>query len=206
VVKLKRLNQALEVKVADRTQELAVANRRLQTANAALEKQSKLDQLTQILNRRGFNAVYEKAWDICQRLQQPLSFIIIDVDNFKTVNDKLGHLTGDQFLEEIALLLQNAAGSSDVEVARLGGDEFVCVLQNAAEEEAAEFAETIRAEIGNLTFTNADWQLELSASLGVASLIPNETSSPKELFALADQALYKAKESGRNKMVKASDI
>lgn len=96
-MKLKRLNQALEVKVADRTQELAVANRRLQTANAALEKQSKLDQLTQILNRRGFNAVYEKAWDICQRLQQPLSFIIIDVDNFKTVNDKLGHLTGDQF-------------------------------------------------------------------------------------------------------------
>lgn len=134
-----------------------------------------------------------------------MSFIIIDVDNFKTVNDKLGHLTGDQFLEEIALLLQNAAGSSDVEVARLGGDEFVCVLQNAAEE-AAEFSETIRAEIGNLTFTNADWQLVLSASLGVASLIPNETSSPKELFALADQALYKAKESGRNKMVKASDI
>lgn len=102
-------------------------------------------------------------------------------------------MVGDQYLRELALLLQNVAKSLDIEVARLGGDEFVCILKNTAEDEAAKLAETIRAQIEDLTITSCGAQIELSASFGVASFILNHDRALSELFALADQALYKAK-------------
>ena len=203
VVKLRKLNQALEVKVAERTQELALANRRLQTANGVLKKESMLDQLTQILNRRGFDAIYEEAWASCQRLQQPLALIMLDLDHFKAVNDEFGHLIGDQYLRQFALLLQSQAQSDHVEVARLGGDEFVCVLQNTTEEGAAGFAEAIRAKIDGLALTHGGAEITLSASFGVAALIPKPDLKSNDLIALADQALYQAKGDGKNRVMRA---
>ena len=203
VVKLRKLNQALEVKVAERTQELALANRRLQTANGVLKKESMLDQLTQILNRRGFDAIYEEAWASCQRLQQPLALIMLDLDHFKAVNDEFGHLIGDQYLRQFALLLQSQAQSDHVEVARLGGDEFVCVLQNTTEEGAAGFAEAIRAKIDGLALTHGGAEITLSASVGVAALIPKPDLKSNDLIALADQALYQAKGDGKNRVMRA---
>ncbi|NMB02111.1 MAG: GGDEF domain-containing protein [Firmicutes bacterium] len=206
VVKLRRLNQALEVKVAERTQELAMVNRLLQAANAALKKQSMLDQLTQIPNRRGFDTLYQEAWEICQRAQQSLALIMIDIDRFKTINDVLGHLMGDHYLKELAFLLQNAAKRDDTEVARLGGDEFVCVMLNTTEDGAVQLAEEIQAQVNALTISTGGGQTRFAASFGVAALIPRPDLAATELISLADQALYKAKEGGRNKVVRASEV
>lgn len=162
-----------------------------------------LDQLTQILNRRGFDAIYEEAWASCQRLQQPLALIMLDLDHFKAVNDEFGHLIGDQYLRQFALLLQSQAQSDHVEVARLGGDEFVCVLQNTTEEGAAGFAEAIRAKIDGLALTHGGAEITLSASVGVAALIPKPDLKSNDLIALADQALYQAKGDGKNRVMRA---
>lgn len=205
VVKLKRLNHELEAKVAFRTQELAAANEHLQLANAELERQSTLDQLTQIPNRRGFESLFERAWGLSLRYQQPLSLVIIDVDRFKSVNDQYGHLMGDQYLKELATVLRETVRRPGDAVARLAGDEFVALLLNTTENGAVHVAEAMRSKVEALSTQEAHG-VEFSASFGIATLIPDNDMLPTDLIALADQALYKAKEGGRNKVVAASEI
>ncbi|MCK9526457.1 MAG: diguanylate cyclase [Limnochordia bacterium] len=206
VVKLKRLNQDLEARVLARTQELAMVNECLEIANDELEKQSMLDQLTQIPNRRGFDAFFTRAWGMGRRCQQSLAVIAIDIDRFKSVNDDFGHLMGDQYLQELAHLLRETIRRPGDAVARLGGDEFVCVLLDTTEDGAAWVAEDIRAKIENLTITTEGGETRFSASLGVAALIPDQEQVSTSLLALADQALYKAKAGGRNRVFRASEI
>ena len=198
VVRLKKLNKALEVNVVDRTRELAMVNERLKSANAELKKQSMLDQLTHIPNRRGFDGFLEQAWEDCQRLQQPLALIVIDLDRFKEVNDLHGHLMGDQYLKELAGILQDITNDFVMSVARFGGDEFVAVMSNTTEARAFQVAEVIRERLEELTITSEGNVTGLSASFGVAALTPDQDLSSSELISLADQALYKAKTSGRN--------
>jgi diguanylate cyclase (GGDEF)-like protein len=206
VVKLTKLNQDLEARVADRTQELAMLNERLQSANEKLKKQSMLDQLTQISNRRGFDTLFGRAWAICQRAQRPLALIVLDVDKFKDVNDDHGHLIGDQCLQELAFLLRDAVRRPGDAVARLGGDEFAAILLDTTEDGAAQVAEAMRAKIEELNITNEGLKTSFSVSFGVAGLIPDQNMVSDELVALADQALYKAKKGGRNMVVRASQI
>ena len=151
VVKLKRLNQELEQKVAERTEELLEVNERLQRANEELKRQSLLDQLTQILNRRGFERVFDKAWKVSRRDQLPIALIMIDVDRFKDINDSHGHLAGDQCLRDLALVLKKNVKRPGDAVARLSGDEFACILYNTAEDGAAQVAEAMREQIESLT-------------------------------------------------------
>ncbi|NLL47450.1 MAG: GGDEF domain-containing protein [Firmicutes bacterium] len=206
VIQLKRLNQTLEMKVAERTKKLAQVNERLQQANRELRNLSLTDQLTQIPNRRGFDIVFKQAWGVCQREKQPLSLIVIDVDRFKKVNDSHGHLTGDHYLKTLACLLQNEVKRPGDTVARLAGDEFACVLPNTTEDGAAQVAEAMRAQLEGLSITREGVKLRFSVSLGVACLIPTPSLVPTDLISLADQAMYKAKESGRNLVVRASEM
>ena len=205
IVKLRRLNRVLDARVAQRTKELAMANERLRKANMALEEMPTLDPLTQTLNRRGFDQFLQKAWRVCRRMQLPLALIMIDVDGLKAVNDSHGHLSGDQHLREVGRLLNNATTRSTDAVARIGGDEFACVLFDTAEDGAFAVAEAARRQMAETKIVEGA-NVDFSASFGVASLIPDPDMVSNELIALADRALYKAKASGRNKVVRASEL
>lgn len=206
VVKLRRLNRSLEMRIAARTEELAVANERLRSVNEELEKLSVLDELTQIPNRRGFDSILEKAWGMSIRSKKPLSLIFVDLDRFKEVNDNHGHLTGDEYLKVVASTLQSVAQRSGDTVARLGGDEFACVMYETTEDGAAHVAEAMRERLEKLTISFDGGELKFPVSIGVASLIPEQGLDPAVLIALADTALYKAKETGRNQVVRASEL
>lgn len=205
-VKLKRLNQELEQKVAERTEELLEVNERLQRANEELKRQSLLDQLTQILNRRGFERVFDKAWKVSRRDQLPIALIMIDVDRFKDINDSHGHLAGDQCLRDLALVLKKNVKRPGDAVARLSGDEFACILYNTAEEGAAQVAEAMREQIESLTVPCEGEEHGFSVSLGVAAVVPDRDMDPVDLIALADRALYKAKKIGKNRVARASEV
>lgn len=206
VVNLKRLNQELEAKVTARTQELVEVNERLRRANEELQRQSLVDQLTQILNRRGFEKVFDKVWRISSRDRLPLALIMIDVDRFKDINDSHGHLAGDQCLRDLAMVLHENVRRPGDAVARLSGDEFACILYNTTEEGAVQVAEAMREQIEDLPVPCEGEEQRFSVSLGVAAVIPKEGMVPVDLVAMADRALYKAKGIGKNRVARASEV
>jgi diguanylate cyclase (GGDEF)-like protein len=132
-----------------------------------------------------------------QRYGVSLSILMVDVDRFKTINDTFGHLTGDGVLKQLGELLRREVRTVDV-VARYGGEEFVIVLPETGLDGAMSFAERIRARVARHEFPNADAPLSATVSVGVAAVPPAEIGSPEGLIALADEALYRAKNEGRN--------
>lgn len=200
--KYRKLSQKLERDVAHQTHELLLANVRLQEKNAELKMRATLDGLTEVSNRHGFDAAYAEEWEKSVRNQTSLALIMIDIDHFKCLNDNYGHLVGDEWIKRVAQTIQTFMHKSDHLVARYGGDEIIIVLTDTTEARAAQLAENIRLEVGQL----ADREMKedgpsVTVSLGVAATIPNETLKLKELINRADEALYRAKKSGRNKTV-----
>lgn len=204
VYKLRNLNHELELNVMDRTRELQQANERLRQANEELAKITMIDGLTQVQNRRGFDSLYERAWGMSMREAQPLTVIMMDIDEFKSYNDTYGHLAGDQCVRKVAEVLDALVRRPGDVVARFGGDEFVVVLFNTDENGGVTVADHIRQEIAELKINCGDLGFRISASFGVASVVPDRDLDPAYLIELADQALYRAKEEGRNRVVRAS--
>jgi len=166
--------------------------------NARLEALAHIDPLTQLLNRRALTAKLVTELERVRRYNAPLSILMIDVDHFKLVNDTHGHLAGDQVLEEIALLLQRAARSVDT-VARYGGEEFVIVLPETGEQGAIAFAERLRAKVESNVFPVGKGQeIHLTISTGVSIFAGHNARTAEHLLDSADQALYRAKQDGRN--------
>jgi len=128
-----------------------------------------------------------------------ITLLMIDLDHFKNINDTMGHLVGDDVLREVALLLQESIRSVDV-VARYGGEEFVVVLPETPQIGAVKFAERMRERIEQTAFVAPDSGVRLTASIGVASFPAPDIASVDDLFARADEALYRAKAAGRNKV------
>jgi diguanylate cyclase (GGDEF)-like protein len=134
--------------------------------------------------------------------QQPISIIMLDIDHFKQVNDRLGHAIGDAVLRQMGSFLLEHIRGSDI-ACRYGGDEFILILPNASLETAQKRAENIRTKIKDLIVAPYDKLLgELTLSLGV-SAFPNQGSTSAEIFRAADAALYHAKEAGRNRVAVA---
>jgi two-component system cell cycle response regulator len=131
----------------------------------------------------------------------PLALIMIDIDHFKIFNDTYGHLSGDQALIRIAEEIKGVIKRPGDLAARYGGEEFVVMLMNTTSEGAAIVAEEIRRRIEELGIENEVIQTVITVSLGVSSVIPADTMEPDELIDIADRALYKAKEDGRNKVI-----
>lgn len=204
VVKLSNLNHELELKVMDRTRELQVVNERLRQANAKLAKITMVDDLTQVYNRRGFDSLYKRAWAMCMRENQPLTIIMIDIDDFKSYNDTYGHLVGDQCVQDVAGVIEESLRRPGDVVARYGGDEFVVVLFDTPEDGGVIVADNIRDKISRLKVDCGDLGLGISASFGVASIVPTKEMNPIDLIRLADRALYQAKKNGRNQVGRAS--
>jgi diguanylate cyclase (GGDEF)-like protein len=160
-----------------------------------------VDALTQLANRRTFDEVLAAEWNRAARARLPLSVILLDIDNFKKYNDLYGHQDGDSCLREVAAALaRNIRRSGDL-VARYGGDEFVVVLYQMARNEAAEFAEQMRQSVASLRLPHAhNGAGYVTISLGGATCVPNSRENPLELVRAADDALYAAKDAGRDQV------
>lgn len=190
----KQATEQLEQRVAERTQELEEANQKL-------ELMSITDPLTGIYNRRYFDHALMEEYARAFRQRRPLGVLIVDVDHFKNINDHYGHLIGDEVLKLLASLLKKELRRSTDLVARYGGEEFVVVLPETDQAGAVQVAERIRQDVMTLDLSEHHADLAITVSIGVFSQVPTQDSELYWWVKNADDALYQAKESGRNKVV-----
>ncbi len=203
-LKVRELRLADEVEL--RTRELAEVNDRLQTANRELERLSATDSLTGLANRRRFEESLGDEWRRAARENDALAAIVMDIDVFKAYNDAYGHPAGDECLRRVAAVVARGARRAGEIAARLGGEEFAVLLPGSDEAEALELAERLRTAIAELAIPHlAATDGRVTASFGVAASAPRPDSPPATLMARADRALYRAKQSGRNRVAAASD-
>jgi diguanylate cyclase (GGDEF)-like protein len=167
-----------------------------------LESISLHDDLTGIGNRRKFNEFLDYSWVFAEREKLPISMIMVDIDFFKQYNDHHGHLQGDACLVRIAKALKEVVVRETDVVTRYGGEEFACILPNTGIEGAWILAETIRLKIMALQIPHAYPAVgcNLTISLGVATMTPDRNKACLDLTKAADDALFRSKESGRNKV------
>jgi len=177
---------------------------RLQAGARVLELESRLselarsDPLTGVLNRRTFHQLLEMEWSRSIRYRHPLSYVILDVDFFKKINDSYGHLAGDSVLKSLASLLCELCRQPDY-VCRYGGEEFCILLPETDVDGAHLWAERCRAAVAATEFSFGGHDISVTASYGVAQR-NDDTESAEELLDSADRALFVAKRSGRNRV------
>ena len=190
MLRIKRLQEALE----EREKELLEANERL-------THMSQTDALTGLDNRRHLNERIDEMFSHAKRLTEPFSLVMCDLDKFKSVNDTYGHQAGDEVLKQLAAILKDEAREID-RVGRYGGEEFMLLLPGTVLDAAVTFAERVRKRIEGHTFTFAEGTLTRTSSFGVAGWPHPKIEQSDDLVRTADDALYVAKETGRNKVVR----
>ena len=172
----------------------------LRQAHLHLEILTATDGLTHIANRRSFDNALAQEWSRQMRSELPLSLLMVDVDHFKSYNDRLGHPMGDECLRRIAEQLAAYAQRPGDLAARYGGEEFALILPGTAPEAALQIGEKLRLSIQNLAIAHPD-QAYVSVSIGVATMIPLPGITAEQLVLRADEALYQAKSQGRDRVV-----
>ncbi|MFT5483279.1 MAG: diguanylate cyclase (GGDEF)-like protein [Halieaceae bacterium] len=192
---LEKYAATLEKKVEQRTSELA-------EANLELERLASVDSLTQLANRRIFDESLLREWASHSRRGGVLSLLLCDIDYFKQYNDSYGHLSGDEALRSVATAISQTLHRQIDMVARYGGEEFVVLLPDTSAEGAVIIAQQITNAIRALHIPHKTSQIgtELSISCGAAAMIPQAKDQPGQLISRADEALYKAKSQGRNRV------
>ncbi|MES2760408.1 MAG: GGDEF domain-containing protein [Pseudomonadota bacterium] len=208
VLRETRLVQTEALKSRDRMiaarQEVQEAEQRIVTLEAELRHMSELvreDQLTGSLNRRGLDDVFERETARSDRRGTPLCLAILDLDDFKRLNDTYGHLAGDNALKHLVKVIKETLRSMDV-IARFGGEEFLILLPETTVEAAAQTMTRLQRELTKHFFLHENEKLLITFSAGVALRIANETQAT--LVARADKAMYQAKKSGKNRVVVAN--
>lgn len=198
----------MQLKIAELTQaeqQLADSNQRLETEvkkrTAQLEKMATTDELTDLINRRETMRVLDIEISRAARQQTALSIMMLDLDDFKAINDNFGHQTGDKTLKAAADCCKEQLRKTDF-VGRVGGEEFLIILPDTAIDSATELAERIRQALEERTTTDNSIPV-CTASIGVAQCRPADTLA--SLIQRADETLYQAKAAGRNKVCRASD-
>jgi len=179
--------------------------RRLENAFEKLAHISKTDQLTNLANRRHFQEVLECFYHQARRYNRPMSLLVMDVDFFKAVNDSGGHQAGDEVLKLIAAAIEEACRKADLP-ARFGGDEFAVLLPETPAKDAEAVGNRIRKAVDQLLIRVAGMEFHVTTSIGIADLNSGEMDSPGAMMALADRALYAAKQNGRNRVVQAHNL
>jgi diguanylate cyclase (GGDEF)-like protein len=190
----------LEARVRARTAELDATLHRLEDANRRLQDFSRRDGLTGVYNRRHLDDV---AVQFCQQARekvQPLALLMVDVDHFKQVNDRHGHLVGDDCLRAVAQILDRRVRGTGGTLARYGGEEFAILLPGVGVEAARELAETIRVDVASQSVQCEGEGIQLTVSIGLYAVPPGYPCSAAELLRHADSALYGAKRGGRNRV------
>jgi diguanylate cyclase (GGDEF)-like protein len=190
-------------RIATMRRDLNRVSKQLAEANKHLKWLSLHDDLTNVANRRFFDDVLAQEWNRQRRHGKPLSLLLIDVDNFKAYNDFYGHQHGDDCLRKIAHLLQKRVQRSSDLLCRYGGEEFAVILPMSNQEKAYQLAERLRLDVAQAKLehrasSTADY---LTVSIGVASIVPCESSTFTDLIANADKKLYKAKSCGKNQVI-----
>jgi diguanylate cyclase (GGDEF)-like protein/PAS domain S-box-containing protein len=169
-------------------------------AQIALEQLATRDGLTGLANRRCFDDTLHAEWARALRQRQPLSLLMVDVDNFKAYNDANGHLGGDECLKRVATAVSSEMRANDL-VARYGGEEFAVILPNQSLKGAATVAERIRTRVEQLQVPNRTSPGEhVTVSIGAATALASPENSASDLVGIADAALYRAKHMGRNRI------
>jgi diguanylate cyclase (GGDEF)-like protein len=163
-----------------------------------LKNLSEKDPLTNAFNRRYFMQVFEQSYSIAKRYKNPLSIMVLDIDNFKSINDTFGHEAGDTVLKALVDFCQVSFRDADL-FARLGGEEFIVMLSNTPTLGAAIIAERIRDGIHNIPVTLANKKVNFSISIGI-SQVDESDESYSDVISRADTALYKAKDKGKNRV------
>ena len=189
----------------DAYRSLQESQRRLKELNLSLMHLSTHDSLTDIPNRYHFDQEYSAEWRRTGREKQPLAIIMIDIDFFKKYNDEKGHQAGDECLINVADILQNALNRPGDMVARYGGEEFIALLPNTDTAGAEGIARRMQSELNaaHIPHPSPESLGHVTISVGVASMVPGMGDRPDALIQAADDALYQAKENGRNRIVVA---
>ncbi|MCB1646089.1 MAG: sensor domain-containing diguanylate cyclase [Pseudomonadales bacterium] len=195
-----RLKGLLEQQVDERTNELQSALDKLSEAHRILQDLTTIDAVTGIRNRQYFDDYIDKEWKRAVRQHYPITVLMLDIDHFKAVNDTWGHLAGDQCLATIARLQSSYFKRPSDVLARYGGEEFVAVLPYCEYEGAMQLAEEIRAAVEALVIQVDGYEIRVTISIGVGTVIPREGVGIRDLLARADEALYASKHTGRNRV------
>ncbi len=185
--------------------ELDERNRELEDVNKQLVKLSITDGLTELFNHRHIHELLGEEFERSQRTGESIGVVMMDLDHFKAVNDTHGHPTGDVILRETARMIRDSAREIDMP-GRYGGEEFIALLPETDEEEAANFAQRIRTAVEGYVFRDDETTVRMTVSGGVAACARGDHDSPQRLLKRADDALYAAKEGGRNRVVRASEL
>ncbi|HVW55516.1 MAG TPA: diguanylate cyclase [Rhizobiaceae bacterium] len=164
-----------------------------------LERLATVDGMTGIYNRRHFLNLADREWERARRYQRPISFLMIDIDHFKNINDSFGHQVGDAVIVHLAEVARGCKRDADV-LARVGGEEFALLLPETGLEEAMIVAERLRVEVSQTKFPLMPAQIESTISIGAASAADHMREF-SILMRTADEALYEAKRRGRNRVV-----
>lgn len=179
--------------------QITQATQELRAQKEAAEFAARTDALTGVASRRAFTETAEVEMQRALRYHSGLALLMMDLDHFKQINDRYGHVTGDAVLVSFAQTVQQMVRKFDL-VARIGGEEFVVLLPNITAEQAVSLAERIREAVANTELMVAGQPLKFSVSIGVAQFDHRELSLTSWM-ARADGALYEAKEKGRNRVV-----
>ena len=186
------LNQGLEAQVERRTAEL-------REANAKLSELAMTDPLTRVLNRRAFFQRFHDELERTKRYKHPLAVAMIDVDHFKSFNDMEGHVYGDEALRKLAQHFTANLRKTDI-LGRYGGEEFVVLMPETRLQNAKEICDRLRMALENSPFQGKAGPAYITVSIGIAGF-PGDGDSSESLIQAADQALYRAKQDGRNRVI-----
>jgi diguanylate cyclase (GGDEF)-like protein len=182
----------IQFRLAQQTQEL-------EKAQEELKLLASTDPMTKLYNRRYFMQVSESLLSLAKREDRPISLMMLDIDKFKNINDTYGHKIGDEVIIKLSELLQEKSRKSDI-VCRWGGEEFVILLPNTEIEGATIIAEKIREVVDSLALPVKEKEIHFSVSIGVSQFKNNSEINLEATINRADEALYEAKNSGRNRV------
>jgi diguanylate cyclase (GGDEF)-like protein len=205
MISLNLQREAMSRELGELTGSLRDRNRQLRDARQQLTDLANVDELTGLGNRRLVNKALQDEINRARRSGAQLSVILLDVDYFKLYNDTYGHPAGDAVLQQLADLMQRATTRAGEVVARYGGEEFILVLPGAAASVALRTAQRLKALIINEAIPHKASRVEdfITVSQGLVTVRPDSELSPEELVKMADDALYKAKDAGRNMIIVA---
>ncbi|WP_455757384.1 GGDEF domain-containing protein [Sulfurimonas sp.] len=194
------LQKDAQSKLIDTHVKLTKQTKALEEAQKKLKEQANRDPLTNMHNRRYFSEISEKIISITKRSKDPLSLIMIDIDNFKKINDTYGHNVGDEVIKLLANELASTIRQSDV-AARFGGEEFAIILPNTDATNAFIFADKLRENIENISYKDKKDTIKFTVSIGVDEFNHENDNNVSASLNRADKALYEAKTTGKNKVL-----
>lgn len=195
-----QISESLEQRVQERTATLRDTLQQLSNANLRLAELNRRDGLTGLFNRQTLSEELARACARAERSRQSLAILMMDLDHFKQVNDRHGHLAGDACLRHAAQRIQQRLRSSDL-LARFGGEEFVALLDSTDLTGALDLAEQLREDIARTPCSYQQQSIPLSLSIGLHAGVPSDPCCGEHWLELADRALYRAKSDGRNRVV-----